>query len=259
MRARSRRRARSSSSPASRAWTPTATSPRSAAAARTPRAWRSPRRSRPTSARSTPTSTASTRPIRASCPRRGGSTRVTFEEMLEMASLGSKVLQIRSVEFAGKYKVKLRVLSSFEDPEVDAARHAHHVRGRRQHGTGDHLRHRVQPRRGQDLGHGRRGPAGHRLRDPRADRRGQHRRRHDRAEHRRVGPHRLLVHRQSQRVPEGARRAGARARQGVQGARDHRRQPHLQGVGRRHRHALARRPRERRCSRRWPTRASTSR
>ncbi len=43
---------------------------------------------------------------------------VTFEEMLEMASLGSKVLQIRSVEFAGKYRVKLRVLSSLEDPEV---------------------------------------------------------------------------------------------------------------------------------------------
>ncbi|MCL2658311.1 MAG: aspartate kinase [Betaproteobacteria bacterium] len=41
--------------------------------------------------------------------------RITFEEMLEMASLGSKVLQIRSVEFAGKYKVKLRVLSSFQD------------------------------------------------------------------------------------------------------------------------------------------------
>jgi len=41
---------------------------------------------------------------------------VTFEEMLEMASLGSKVLQIRSVEFAGKYKVKLRVLSSLTDP-----------------------------------------------------------------------------------------------------------------------------------------------
>ncbi|HWP88380.1 MAG TPA: aspartate kinase [Burkholderiales bacterium] len=40
---------------------------------------------------------------------------VTFEEMLEMASLGSKVLQIRSVEFAGKYRVKLRVLSSFEE------------------------------------------------------------------------------------------------------------------------------------------------
>ncbi len=41
--------------------------------------------------------------------------KVTFEEMLEMASLGSKVLQIRSVEFAGKYKVPLRVLSSFKD------------------------------------------------------------------------------------------------------------------------------------------------
>ena len=42
-------------------------------------------------------------------------TTITFEEMLEMASLGSKVLQIRSVEFAGKYNVKLRVLSSFQE------------------------------------------------------------------------------------------------------------------------------------------------
>ncbi len=41
--------------------------------------------------------------------------RITFEEMLELASLGSKVLQIRSVEFAGKYNVPLRVLSSFEE------------------------------------------------------------------------------------------------------------------------------------------------
>jgi aspartate kinase len=40
---------------------------------------------------------------------------VTFEEMLELASLGSKVLQIRSVEFAGKYRVRLRVLSSFQE------------------------------------------------------------------------------------------------------------------------------------------------
>ena len=40
--------------------------------------------------------------------------KITFEEMLEMASLGSKVLQIRSVEFAGKYQVPLRVLSSFD-------------------------------------------------------------------------------------------------------------------------------------------------
>ncbi|GAB3045054.1 aspartate kinase [Acinetobacter apis] len=41
--------------------------------------------------------------------------RISFEEMLEMASLGSKVLQIRSVEFAGKYQVPLRVLSSFDN------------------------------------------------------------------------------------------------------------------------------------------------
>ena len=40
---------------------------------------------------------------------------ITFEEMLELASLGSKVLQIRSVEFAGKYQVRLRVLSSLKD------------------------------------------------------------------------------------------------------------------------------------------------
>lgn len=43
--------------------------------------------------------------------------RITFEEMLEMASLGSKVLQIRSVEFAGKYNVPLRVLSTFTEGE----------------------------------------------------------------------------------------------------------------------------------------------
>ena len=65
---------------------------------------------------------------------------ITFEEMLEVASLGSKVLQIRSVEFAGKYQVKLRVLSSFTDVHVDGHGHAYHVRGRREHGTGHHFR-----------------------------------------------------------------------------------------------------------------------
>ena len=43
--------------------------------------------------------------------------KITFEEMLEMAGLGSKVLQIRAVQFAGKYNVPLRVLSSFEEGE----------------------------------------------------------------------------------------------------------------------------------------------
>jgi uridylate kinase len=51
-------------------------------------------------------------------------TTITFEEMLEMASLGSKVLQIRSVEFAGKYKVPLRVLSSLTDAMIAVAEEA---------------------------------------------------------------------------------------------------------------------------------------
>ena len=50
-------------------------------------------------------------------PRARRLQQITFEEMLEMASLGSKVLQIRAVEFAGKYNVPLRVLSTFEEGE----------------------------------------------------------------------------------------------------------------------------------------------
>ena len=49
---------------------------------------------------------------------------ISFEEMLEMASLGAKVLQIRSVEFAGKYRVPLRVLSSFTPWDIDIAEEA---------------------------------------------------------------------------------------------------------------------------------------
>ncbi|MGA8008088.1 MAG: aspartate kinase [Thiomonas sp.] len=50
---------------------------------------------------------------------------ITFEEMLEMASLGSKVLQIRSVEFAGKYKVRLRVLSSLTPWDLPLEQESH--------------------------------------------------------------------------------------------------------------------------------------
>jgi len=50
-------------------------------------------------------------------PKARRMSKISFEEMLEMASLGSKVLQIRAVEFAGKYNVPLRVLSSFEEGE----------------------------------------------------------------------------------------------------------------------------------------------
>ncbi|MTV52689.1 aspartate kinase [Pseudoduganella buxea] len=49
---------------------------------------------------------------------------ITFEEMLELASLGSKVLQTRSVEFAGNYRVPTRVLSSLTDPMMDLAEEA---------------------------------------------------------------------------------------------------------------------------------------
>ena len=50
---------------------------------------------------------------------------ITFEEMLEMAGLGSKVLQIRAVEFAGKYRVRLRVLSSLTEPDIPVEEEAH--------------------------------------------------------------------------------------------------------------------------------------
>ncbi len=138
--------------------------------------------------------------------------KITFEEMLEMASLGSKVLQIRSVEFAGKYKVKTRVLSSLTPPDMPLDEEA-------QSGTlitfeEDETMEQavisgiafnrdeakitvmnVPDRPGiafQILGPGRRG---------------QHRRRHDHPEPARRGHDRLLVHGAPQRVPEGAGRA----------------------------------------------------
>ena len=81
-------------------------------------------------------------------------TTISFEEMLEMASLGSKVLQIRSVEFAGKYQraaaraVQLHAMGH-SDRRRGAVGHADHVRGRRKDGTSRRLGHRLQPRRGQ--------------------------------------------------------------------------------------------------------------
>ena len=75
-------------------------------------------RRRPTCATSTPTSTASTPPTRASCRRARRLPKVSYEEMLEMASLGSKVLQTRSVELAMVHRMRVRVLSSFVAPEA---------------------------------------------------------------------------------------------------------------------------------------------
>ena len=98
---------------------------------------------------------------------------ISFEEMLEMASLGSKVLQIRSVEFAGKYRVPLARAVELHalghpDRRGSALGHAHHIRGRRENGTSGRIGHRLQSRRGQDQPDGRDRQARHRPPDPRA-------------------------------------------------------------------------------------------
>jgi aspartate kinase len=112
---------------------------------------------------------------------------LTFEEMLEMASLGSKVLQIRSVEFAGKYKVKLRVLSSFDDPESAASGTL--ITFEEDETMEQAIISGIAFNRDEAkisvMGRG--GQARHCVRDPRSGRRREPRRRHDRAEHRRVG------------------------------------------------------------------------
>ncbi len=74
--------------------------------------------------------------------------RIAFEEMLELASLGAKVLQTRSVELAMRYKVRLRVLSSFED--IDGSIRHFGVRRGGNHGIESRLWRRLFARRGQD-------------------------------------------------------------------------------------------------------------
>ena len=98
--------------------------------------------SRPTAATSTPTSTASTPPTRASSPKARRLDKVAFEEMLEMASLGAKVLQVRSVELAMVHRVPTYVRSSFDDPADPQARHPHLRRGGHR-GTAGRHRHRL--------------------------------------------------------------------------------------------------------------------
>ncbi len=107
--------ATSSSSPDFRASMRVATSPRLAAAPPTSPPSRSPARSRRTSARSTPMSTASTPPIPRVVPEARKLAEISYDEMLELASLGSKVMQSRSVEFAKKFGVVFEVRSSFND------------------------------------------------------------------------------------------------------------------------------------------------
>ena len=182
-----------------------ATSPRSAAAAPTPPRSRSPPRSAPRCARSTPTSKACTPPTRASCPQARKLARVSFDEMLEMAATGGRVLALRSVEFARNHHVQVHVRSSFtwapgtwvteEDPSLTSMEQA--IISGVTHDTSEA---KVTIEQVPD----RPGVAATFFRDAR--RRGRQRR-HDRAERVDRGPHRHLVHRAARRprrAPRGA-------------------------------------------------------
>ncbi len=104
-------------------------------------------------------STASTRPIRVSLRKARKLDKIAYEEMLELASVGAKVLQTRSVELAMKERVRVQVLSSFED-EAARQRPAEPGGGRgRDRGKGNRVRHRLFARRGEDHGAARAGPA----------------------------------------------------------------------------------------------------
>ena len=163
--------------------------------------------------------------------------------MLEMASLGSKVLQIRSVEFAGKYKVKLRVLSSFEDPE--ATSHGTLITFEEDETMEQAIISGIAFNRDEAkisvMGVEDRPGIAYAILGPIAaanidvDMIVQN-----------IGASghtdfSFTVNRNEyQKALDVLRRERGK---GIQGARDHRRQPDLQGVGRRHRHALARRHR----------------
>ena len=91
---------------------------------------------------------------------------VSFEEMLELAGQGSRVLHLRSVEFAARYGMKLRVLSSFEPGPGHTD-----LRGEPERGSPRRFRHRLQPRRGRDRRQPGAGRGGRRARAARAGRR----------------------------------------------------------------------------------------
>ena len=126
---------------------PTAASRRWAAAAPTPRRWRWRRRSKADRCdiftdvdgvyTTDPRIVAKARKL----------DKITYEEMLEMASQGAKVLQTRSVEMAMNHRVRVQVLSSFTRRARDARR-----RRGRDRGKASRQRHRLQPRRSQDHG-----------------------------------------------------------------------------------------------------------
>ncbi len=143
----------------------------------------------------------------ACCPRPAASSRISYDEMLELASLGAGVMHSRSIEFAKKFDVPIHVRSSFTDvpgtmivAEPESPDQAGQRRGA---GEGRGPRH--------DRGRAR--PARHEPGDLLQDRRQEHRGRHDRAERRRRRQGRHLVHRAARRAADDARsrRRGRRA------------------------------------------------
>ena len=165
-----------------------ATSPRSAAAAPTPRRWPWPRRSAPSACEIytdvTGVFTADPRIV----PTARRLARVSFEEMLEMAATGGRVLALRSVEFARNHDVPLHVRSSFTwEPGTWITEEAPTSAGGR-HGAGDHLGRHPRHVRGQGDDHRRARPPGHRGPAVPGARRSVDQRRHDRAERLRGWP-----------------------------------------------------------------------
>ena len=144
------RRARSRSWPDSRASRrPPRTSPRSAAAARTPRPWRSrPRCSADVCEIYTDVDGVFTEDPRL-VPGARRIPRITYEEMLEMAACGAKVLMPRCVEYARRYELPIHVRSSFSDKTGTwVSGHAGGRVGGSRNGAGHYLRGRARPERG---------------------------------------------------------------------------------------------------------------
>ena len=124
------------------------------------------------------------------CPDARKLARISYDEMIELASIGAKVLQIRSVEFAKKFSVPVHVRSTFADGEGTWL-----VERGGEHGRCVGLRRGLRQKRSQDhAGPGARS-AGAGGADFRPDRRGAHRRRHDNPERQRRRHHRFDFHR----------------------------------------------------------------
>ena len=163
---------------------------------------------------------------------------ITYEEMLELASVGAKVLQTRSVGLAMRYNMALQVLSSFEDKPGTLIVGDDEDRGPTWNAA--HHRHRPRQERGADHADRPARPAGHRGRHLRSARRGEHQRRHDRPERPRHGAaERSHLHR-----PDSlARPCRRRARKGARGdpvRRNPDRHQCRESQRGRHRHALQR-------------------